>query len=184
MSTRPNATLIDVPSPASQHRFRRACATIVAALLVPYVTGCYTYKRAAATSLPQGTEVSLTINDQGRVGLGDRLGASVLRVNGRVVDVPDSTWIVRVSSVDMIAGGTSHWSGEEVRLPRSYVGDVSTREFSRARTWLVVGITIGAVAAVVAGTSLIASGYEGDDGTPPRDGGTMRSPVPAASGRP
>jgi hypothetical protein len=165
---------------------RRADAAAVSVLLFPFLNGCYTYKRVATTQLPQGTDVSLTITDQGRVGLGDRMGPGVMRVNGRVVDPSDSAWVVRVSSVEMLAGGKTNWSGEEVRLPRAYVGEVGTRELSRKKTWLAAGITIGAVAATVAAVSLIAHGFEGSDVTPPRDGETSRSPspTPAVVGRP
>ncbi len=173
-------------SSALRRPLRRACATAVAASLFPFLNGCYTYKRVAATQPPQGTEVSLTITDQGRVGLGDRMGSGVRRVNGRVVNPSDSAWVVRVSSVEMLAGGKSHWSGEEVRLPRAYVGEVATREFSRKKTWLAAGITIGALAATIGAVSLIASGYEGSDTKPPPDGATSRSPspTPAVAGHP
>src|SRR5687767_12105550 len=106
---------------------RRTCAAAVAVTLFPFLNGCYTYKRADTSRLPQGTEVSLTITDQGRVGLGDRLGSGLVRVNGRVVNQPDTAWVVQVSSVESLAGGKSNWAGEEVRLPRAYVSDVATR---------------------------------------------------------
>jgi len=166
-------------SSALRRPLRRTCAAAVAALLFPFLNGCYTYQRVATPQLPQGTDVSLTITDQGRVGLGDRMGAGVMRVNGRVVDPSDSAWVVHVSSVEMLAGGKSHWSGEEVRLPRAYVGEVSTREFSRKKTWLAAGITIGAVAATIGAVSLITGGYEGSDPKPPPDGATSRSPSAA-----
>ena len=169
-----------------RRRLHRACAAAAAMSLVPYLSGCYTYKQAGAAPLPQGTEVSLTITDQGRVGLGERLGSGVARVNGRVANPSDSTWVVRVSSVEMLAGGKSHWSGEEVQLPRAYVGNVSTRHFSRTKTWLAVGITVGAIAATIAAVSLVANGFEGSDTKPPPDGETSRSPspAPAVTGRP
>ena len=171
-------------SSARRRRLRQACATSIAASMLPYLTGCYTYKRVDASPLPQGSEVSLTITDQGRVGLGDRLGTGVLRVNGRVVNPPDSTWVVRVSSVDMLAGGKSHWSGEEVRLPRSYVSEVATRELSQKKTWLAVGIAVGAVVVAIGAATLIGNGYEGSDPEPPPVGQSSRSPVPISSAAP
>jgi hypothetical protein len=170
----------------SRRPLRRSCAVALAVSLFPFLNGCYTYNRVAPTQLPHGTDVSLTITDQGRVGLGDRMGTGVMRVNGRVVTPSDSAWVVQVSSVEMLTGGKTHWSGEEVRLPRAYVGEVGTRELSRKKTWLAAGVTIGAVAATVAAVSLIAHGFEGSDATPPRDGATSRSPspTPAVVGRP
>jgi hypothetical protein len=162
-----------------RHTPRRACAAAVTVSLFAFSSGCYTYKRATPTQVRPGTEVSLSITDQGRVGLGDRMGSGVMRVNGSIVDPSDSTWVVRVSSIELLAGGKSHWSGEEIRLPRAYVGDVTTREFSRKKTWLAAGVTIAAVAATVGAVSLIAHGFEGSDESPPRDGQTSRSPLPA-----
>jgi hypothetical protein len=114
------------------------------------------------------------------------MGAGVMRVNGRVVDPSDSAWVVRVSSVETLTGEKTNWSGEEVRLPRAYVGDVGTRELSRKKTWFAAGVAIGAVAATFAAASLIAHGFEGTDATPPRDGATSRSPspTPVVVGRP
>jgi hypothetical protein len=103
----------------------------------------------------------------------------VLRVNGQVVDPGDSTWVVRVSSVETMAGGKSHWAGEEVQLPRSYVSDVATREFSRKKTWLAVGVTVGALALVVGAVSLIGGGFEGSDNPSVPPGQSMRSPSPS-----
>jgi hypothetical protein len=165
---------------------RRACALAAAMALFPFLNGCYNYKRSVTTAIDPGTEVSLTITDQGRVSLGERFGRGVLRVNGRLVNPADTAWVVQVSSVETITGGKSHWSGEEVRLPRAYVGDVATREFSRQKTWLAVGVAVGAVVVAIAAGSLIGGGVEGTDVKEPPDGQTSRSPVqtPASTAHP
>jgi hypothetical protein len=173
-----------------RHGMRRLGAVAAAVSLLPGLDGCYTYKQSVTTAVQPGADVSLTITDQGRVGLGNRLGRGVLRVNGRVVnsrDSSDSVWVVQVSSVEMLAGQKTHWAGEEVRLPREYVSDVATREFSRGRTWLAVGVTVAAVALAIGTASLVAGGSESDDTKPPPDGQTSRSPAsvnptPAAAG--
>lgn len=159
-------------------QWRRICAAASAVCLFPLLTGCYTYRQSVSTEIGPGTDVSLTITDEGRVKLAERLGRGVLRVNGRVVAPVDSVWELRVFSVDNIGGGKTHWAGEDVRLSRTVVSDVATREFSRRKTWLAVGITVGAVALLVGAGSLIASGIEGNDTKPPRDGQTTRSPSP------
>jgi hypothetical protein len=159
-------------------QLRRTCAALTAACLFPFFTGCYTYTRSVSGSVAPGTDVSLAITDQGRVGLSERMGSGVLRVNGRVVNPGDSSWVVRVSSVEMVAGGKSHWAGEEVQLPRSYVGDVATREFSRKKTWLAVGVTVGALALTISAVSLIGGGFEGSDTPSAPPGQSMRSPLP------
>ena len=151
-------------------RRRRACASVSAVVLLPYLTGCYTYRQGVGSTVPAGAEVSLTITDQGRVGLGERIGAGILRVNGKLVDEPDTAYVVRVESIDFINAGTTHWAGEEVRMPKDYVGSVSTREFSRSKTWLTVGIVVGVVALAIGTVAIVGSGTEGDDSKPPGDG--------------
>lgn len=160
-------------------RLRQISAAASAACLFPFLTGCYSYTKAVTGAVPPGTDVSLAITDQGRVGLSERIGSGVLRVNGQVVNPADSTWVVRVSSVEMMTGGKSHWAGEEVQLPRSYVSDVATREFSRKKTWLAVGVTVGALALIVGAVSLIGGGFEGSDSPSVPPGQSMRSPVPS-----
>ena len=43
---------------------RRECAFMSAVVLLPYLTGCYTYRQGVASAVTPGTEVSLTITDQ------------------------------------------------------------------------------------------------------------------------
>ena len=149
---------------------RRPCAIMTAVVLVPYLTGCYTYRQGVGSTVPAGAEVSLTITDQGRVGLGERIGAGILRVNGKLVDEPDTAYVVRVESIDFINAGTTHWAGEEIRMPKDYVGSVSTREFSRSKTWLTVGIVVAAAALAIGTVAIVGSGTEGDDSKQPGDG--------------
>ena len=165
----------------SRHRHvaRRARTAITGVFVLPYLTGCYTYRQGVGSGVAPGTDVSLTITDEGRVGLGQRMGAGILRVNGKLVDHPDTSYVVRVSSIDFINAGTSHWSGEEIRMPKDYVGSVSTREFSRNKTWLTVGIVAGALALGIATVALVGSGTEGDDSAGSGgDGQTSRKAPP------
>lgn len=178
-STRPaRERIASLSSPrrvARAGRMRRTCAIVTAVVLLPYLTGCYTYRQGVASTVPAGTEVSLTITDQGRVGLGERMGAGILRVNGKLVDEPDTAYVVRVESIDFINAGTTHWAGEEIRMPKDYVGSVSTREFSQSKTWITAGIVVAALALAIGTVAIVGSGTEGDDSKPPGgDGQTSR----------
>ena len=163
-----------VSSPCRGRRARRACAAVTATLLFPHLTGCYTYRQGVASTVPAGTEVSLTITDQGRVGLGERMGAGILKVNGKLVNEPDTAYVLRVASIEFMNTGTTHWAGEEIRMPKDYVSSVSTREFSRNKTWFTVGIVAAALAVGIATVALVGSGTEGDDDAP-SDGGNPTS---------
>ena len=152
------------------------CAAVAAACLLPYLTGCYVSRPTVAAAVSPGTELSLAITDAGRVALGERLGSGVLRINGRLVAPPDTAFRVRVLSLEFLNGEKTHWAGEEIQVPSSYVANISSREFSRTRTWLAAGIVVGAVAVVVATTSLVGGGSESEGPKVPPDGQTTRSP--------
>jgi hypothetical protein len=156
---------------------RRARAALAAALLLPWATGCYTNRMIVNETMTPGTEVALSITDRGRVGLGERVGPGAMTVTGRLVGRTDSMYVLRVSSVDFINAGTSHWSGEELKVPRDYVSTVAERSFSRSRSWLMAGVVVGAIVVIAAGISLAAGGSD-DGGTEPPPGGQASRRVP------
>jgi hypothetical protein len=148
-------------------------AIVAAMLLIPGATGCYSYRMVAGSSgIAPGTYVSLSITDRGRVGLNERMGSGVLRLNGTLRDASDSVYVVNVESVDYLGSGKSHWSGESVRIPNEYVGSVSTRTMSKKRSWLVAGLVVGAIALIATTVSIIASGLSDDGGKDGGDPGT------------
>jgi hypothetical protein len=139
-------------------------AIVAGMLLVPGATGCYSYQAVTGPrAIEPGTYVSLAITDRGRVGLSERMGSGILKLNGRLRTASDSMYVVNVESVDYISAGTAHWAGETVNIPTDYVGNVSTRKVSRARSWLAAGIIVGAIALVAATISILGSGLGGDD---------------------
>lgn len=151
---------------------QRVRAGVAAAFLFPFVNGCYTYRTAAASRVEPGSNVSFRITDEGRVGLGQRIGPGVLRVNGTVTNASDSLYVIRVASIEFINAGTERWSGEEVRLPSDYVGAVSTRELSRKRAWLAGGVIAAAIAIGVSLVTLVGGGTDRGSDKPPPDPGT------------
>ena len=155
---------------------RRVCAAVATACLLPYLTGCYVSRPTVAAAVSPDTEISLAITDAGRVALGERLGSGVLRINGRLVAAPDTAFRIRVLSLEFLNGDKTHWAGEEIRVPSSYVGNVSSREFSRTRTLLAAGIVVGALAVAIATTSLVGGGSESEGPKEPPGGQSTRSP--------
>ena len=106
--------------------------------------GCYSYVPLETESPPLGETVALQITDRGRVGLADRFGAGLVRVEGRVTKVDTADVVLNVFRVSQVGGAGSRWSGESVRLDRGFVGSVQKRELSRPRSWLLAGgITLG-----------------------------------------
>jgi hypothetical protein len=145
---------------------RRIKALAAVVLLLPNVTGCYESLAVRTSVVPAGTQVSLAITDRGRVALGPQMGEGVTRLHGKIAQASDSTYVVKISSVEYVAAPTGHWTGEEIKVPRDYIASVSERRLSRKRSWLMAGIVVGAIVAVSAAIKIIGGGGV-SDGTIP-----------------
>ena len=131
--------------------------------------GCYTYVPLETDSPPVGETMAFQITDRGRVGLAERFGSGLVRVEGRLTGVDTRDYVMDVFRVAQLDGTRSTWSGENVRLEKEFVGQVLRRQLSRKRTFALAGaITVG-VAALFASKSLIGA-FSGDsDDEPPDD---------------
>lgn len=135
----------------------------VSLLLV--ISGCYKSVPLETSTPPVGQTVSFIISDQGRVGLGDRMGAGIARIEGRMLGTEGDQYLVSVFRTAAIGGATSVWAGEEMRLDRSFVSRLEGRKLSKTRTWITAGIATSVLAAFI-----ISKGLNGifgsDDHTP------------------
>ena len=139
------------------------CASIV-------LVACHTYVPVDAGPPPVGERFAFHISDQGRVGLQDRLGPGIVTINGRLMSVEDSVLFVSVASVEQLNGTTTQWADEVMRLDRNFVARLQRREFSRTRTFLLVGGITAATVAFIASrgfNAIFGDGDDGDDGDPP-----------------
>ena len=148
---------------------RRVGLAGVVTLAAQLTLGCYSTMPVASASVGP-RDVVLEITDRGRVDLDGALGASPLRVTGRLTALTDSTYTLTVREVETMRGETATWQGEAVTLRRSSVGLVQERRFSRGRTALVVLGAVGAVVAFVITRSLLSSGGNDTDAPPPGGG--------------
>jgi hypothetical protein len=136
-------------------------AVLGLALLVPHLTGCYQHVPASPATLTGGTEVSLGITDEGRVALADQVGPGIRRLEGRVLEITDTSLVLALTRVNLIDLDIAmQRDGERVEVARSQISDLRERQLSRSRTWLAVG---GAVAAVLSLFLIALSGFGGDD---------------------
>ena len=102
-----------------------------AALLLPFTVGCYTYMPVAPAASPvAGEPVALDITDAGRVGLAERFGPGLTRVEGRLTSPANQEYALSVHKVAFIGQPSSRWSGELVRIDRQYVTSVWQRKLS------------------------------------------------------
>jgi hypothetical protein len=146
----------------------------VAGLLV----GCYTLQPTRGGVPDIGTQVTFDVNDAGRVALGGSMGQPIRRVEGQLVGATTDSYVVSVTSVDYLAGGSQKWTGDTVRLQREHVGVAYQRQLSKTRTVAAGAVLAGAIAFFV--TRSLNGGGDPDDpnGNPPPTGTTIRGPRP------
>jgi len=119
--------------------------------------GCYTLEPAGGVTPEVGTGVAFDINDAGRVALGGSMGPEIDQIEGRLLSKDGADYVVGVTTVHLLKGGTQVWHGESVRISPNYVNTVYLRRFSAGKTIAISAIGIGAVAALT-GVVLVTSG--------------------------
>ena len=147
---------------------RRLMVSAIAMLVA--AQGCYEYVPVESASSNVGKLVELKITDPGRVGLAERFGPGLDRVEGRLVAQGDSNLTVNVVSVTSLEGENTKWSGESVNLNRGFIRTMSSRRISPLRTSALV-VAAGTILYFTAGKALIGGGKDppdpGDPQNPP-----------------
>lgn len=142
-----------------------AGSTVLMAL-VAQLAGCYSYVPVVTDAPPiVGERYALQISDQGRVGLAERFGSGLSRVEGRLTQVSPLEFALSVFRVEHVGGQSSTWAGESVRIDRGYVGRIDSRKFSRGRTTLAVGAATVAIGYFIVSRGLLGF-YTGDQQEP------------------
>jgi hypothetical protein len=145
---------------------RRALIAVPMISTITLQCGCYRYVPMGEPAPVLGARYAFEITDAGRVGLADRLGPGVMKVEGTLVRRTEDGYVVSVSGIDLISGGSSHWSGEQVPVSAGYVARLERREFSAGRTAAALG-----AAALAIGAFIVSRGL-GGTGSPPTSGGS------------
>ena len=112
-------------------------------------SACYKSVPLDTSTPPVGETVSFIISDQGRIGLGDRLGPGIARIEGRMVGTEGEQYVINVFRTAEIGGTTSVWAGEEMRLNRNFVSRLEARQLNKTRTWLAAGVASSVVVAFI-----------------------------------
>lgn len=120
--------------------------------------GCYEYDAIATSQWSVGTQVRISLSDEGTVGLRPLLGPSAERLEGRVQRSDDSSITLGVTELMRRNGVAETWNGESVRIERSQIAQQSQRRFSPARTAVLAGMIVG-------GTAVAAIATRGGGGT-------------------
>jgi hypothetical protein len=132
---------------ASQARPSRSRSATVAqrsvsglcALALVLQIGCFSYLPVQSTPPAPAQQVGVVINDRGRVLLGDRVGPSVDRIEGKVVSRQNGTIVLDVYRVTDVRGNTATWTGERVSIPEEAILGYRARKLSVFKSLLLVG---------------------------------------------
>ncbi len=158
-----------VPSMNRRARTWRRFVGGLCAVTLSLQMGCYTFKPLQTSVPATGNRIAVLLNDRGRFSLGDRLGAAVDKVDGLLVVADSESVTLEVYRTTDLKGTSSSWTGERVRVPKDALSGYQEREFSKKRTWLLVGASVGAVAVVFLMVNLNVFGglSKADPGAPP-----------------
>lgn len=154
--------------PGQSRSAGRACIAMV--LLAVQLGGCFSYVPVGGEVVPAGAQVTVGINDRGRIGLTEAVGPGVRTIHGQLITSTDSMLVLSMSSVEFFdLNVPARMAEERVEVPREFVADFRERRLSRSRTWLTAGlVAVGLVAATLIGIA----GFGGDEpGDRPGNGG-------------
>lgn len=134
---------------------RRATAIIAAAALALQM-GCHVYLPVQESVPSLGQSVSVELNDRGRLMMSGRLGESVLRVEGMLVDSSETAVVLGVARTVQMQGSSVVWTGEQVTIPREGVRHFQRRQFSKSRSLMLTAGVVLVVGAVISGLSVLS----------------------------
>jgi hypothetical protein len=138
------------------------CLLIVAIASLSSAGACYEYVPVNSPEATVGKVVELKITDPGRVGLANRFGPGLDRVEGRLVADSENQLTVSVTNTTTLEGANTKWAGESVNLDRGFIGTVSSRRISPVKTALLA-VATGTVLYFTAGKALTGGGKDPDD---------------------
>ena len=147
----------------------RALHATLAALLGASAA-CYTTHPLMSAPDP-GAIAVVSLNDRGRVALGDAIGANADRIEGSVVSRTDTAFVLAVRTVDYVGGASNGWKGEPVTVPVAGVRGMTEKRFSKARTSVAAGALVAAVVAFIVTRNLL-----GESGAVVEDPGSGNPP--------
>lgn len=154
-------------------RASRAAAAGGCLAAVALLGGCFSFLPVQSAPPAQGTnaEVGVVINDRGRELLGDRVGALVERIDGRIQKRENGQLTLQVFRVTDVRGNISTWTGEVITIPESAVLGYRPKTLSKFKT----GLLIGAVTAVILTTLRMSLDIFGVPTEGPVTGGPQQS---------
>lgn len=151
-------------------RCRPAAAPVLAltawALALPMM-GCFRHVPVAPDATPAIGEGTIVLKPAGTVALAQQLGENVRELDGTVLRVTPDSLEVLVTQTTTIARERFTQNAMKVAVARSLVEQVQEKQFSKRRTWTLVGIVAGVIALALGATSTASSSGDGGGGQGP-----------------
>ena len=130
--------------------------------------GCYNAVPVTGAALTPIGEVTIVVNDRGRLLVGNRLGPLVETLKGRIVRADSLQVEMAVETAEDVRGKLARWGGERFTIPREGINSVIEKKVSKKRTWLLVGgIAVGIVSFFLGIKAVGKGGSEGGEGPGP-----------------
>lgn len=129
-----------------QSHARRAVALAAA---LPLLSGCFSYVPAEPASVPAGEEVRVFLTRDAVLELQDAIPTSGSALRGRITGREDDLLTLRVPVTAPRAGLQAPDIGQDVRIATGQILELQRREFSPARTGLLVAGAAGAASMII-----------------------------------
>lgn len=139
---------------------------VTAAAAVPLLSGCFSYIPAELGTVPPGGEVRVYLTRVAMAQLPEEIPSGRPYLAGSLVSHERDSLMVRVPVASRQDGVHSVAIRQDVRVPTREILDFQRREFSPARTGLLVAGTVGLATAIIL-TIIEASGSERGPGELP-----------------
>jgi hypothetical protein len=153
--------------------------SIVVPMFGVLLAGCFTMEPVARAKPEIGAEVVLDLNDAGRAALAPSLGREVGQVHGDLVQRDSDEYILAVTSVQFVNGGSQSLTGEHVPIKSEYTAAYNQNRISAPRTIVFSAAVVGGVGFLIAEalSSPAGNGVGVPVGPPDTGGEKQRSPA-------
>ena len=121
---------------------------IVAAVLVPCITACYTQVPMDTSAPPPETRVIARVTDSGAVAIGSTVGPGASEVEGVVASATPEAWTLNLLRVNYRGGTSNLWNREPVVFPRYALSHPTQKRLSKSRSWMAAGLFVAGAYAV------------------------------------
>ncbi|HEY5545701.1 MAG TPA: hypothetical protein VIK50_06565 [Gemmatimonadaceae bacterium] len=139
---------------------RLRTASCVRLIVLALAGGCYRLTPIEGATPDTGSEVRLSLSDEGSVRMAPLIGPRISAIDGRSMEATDTALVVAVQAVVAQGGRSMPWSMERLTVPRSAVASIRTRTLDRKKTWIVAGL--GVVGALALGDAFgLGTGFGG-----------------------